>query len=74
MKRRKIGIKGILKLAADSEKMFDYNDSLSKIVKEDYTYSGVELTDSQLSFAMGGVKKPEPKVEKKEIKKEDNKL
>lgn len=70
MKKRKVGIKGILKIAADSEKMFDFDDSLSKIVNEDYSSGMQELTDSQLSFAMGGRKEPE--ADKRVVKKDTN--
>lgn len=65
---KKVGIKGLLKIAKDSEDMFDFNDSLSEVIHEEYETSTQELNDTQLTFAMGGKKDPEVEKKKKEEK------
>lgn len=60
--KKKLKTKDILKITSDSEKMFNFNDSLSKVIKEEY--QNYELTNSELSFATGGKKESYRKISK----------
>lgn len=65
---RRKDVKQLLSLAADSEEMFTFNDSLSIMLQEQSKKFAEEcLSDVELSFAAGGTKNPAEQKKSTEI-------